>query len=346
MLKSKKKNTSNTNRNQFAIISFLSFLSLGLLIFIKYKNQNLSISEINFLYLGNLLNVFSYLALLVGVTFLYFRRIKVFVETNKRVMFFLWLSLIMLILAWIVSQHEIPFPDFYFLKQSIKKIFLTLFYVVSYFSLLAITVYVWLRVLDHKSALIIRTLLNSALLFLILFGFSFIYIQKNYDYMFLKKDSSETVAVVLGAAVWSDNKPSTSLKARVKKGIDLYKDNKIDKIQLTGGNAPGELSEAEVAFNYIKQFNVNLNDVFIENKTTSTAEQIRFIKNELITHKKYRNIVVISNNYHLSRIYQMSLFYNVDIKLIPADMKLNWDNSLYYKVREATALLIFWFFAI
>ncbi|MDP2302276.1 MAG: YdcF family protein [Ignavibacteria bacterium] len=346
MLKSKKKNTSNTNRNHFAIISFLSFLSLGLLIFIKYKNQNLPISEINFLYLGNVLNFLSYLALLIGVSILYLRKTKVFVESKKTIMFFLWLSLGMLILAWIFAQREIPLPDVYFLKQSLKKVLLTLFYLLSFFSLISITVYIWLELVEHKSALIIRTLINSVIIIIILFGFSFIYIQKNYSDEAVRKESYGTIAVVLGAAVWSNNKPSTSLKARVEKAVNLYQIKAVDKIQLTGGNAPGEMSEAEVAFNLVKESNVNLNDVFLENKTSSTAEQIRFIKNELITKKNFNNIVVISNNYHLSRIYQMSLFYNAEIKLIPADMKLNWDDSLYYKVREAIALLIFWFFAI
>jgi vancomycin permeability regulator SanA len=284
--------------------------------------------------------------LLIGVSILYFRKIKVFIESKNKVMFFLWLSLVMLLFAWILAQRQIPIPDIYFLKQSLKKILLTLFYILSFFSLISITVYVWLELVEHKTALIIRTLINSVIIIIILFGFSFLYVQKNYNDGAIKKESNGAIAVVLGAAVWSNNKPSSSLEARVKKAIDLYQIKAVDKIQLTGGNAPGEMSEAEVAFNLVKQSNVNLNDVFVESKTSSTAEQIRFIKNELITQKNFNYIIVVSNNYHLSRIYQMSLFYNVNIKLIPADMKLNWDNSLYYKVREAIALLIFWFFAI
>ncbi|MFN3478156.1 MAG: FAD-dependent oxidoreductase, partial [bacterium] len=72
----------------------------------------------------------------------------------------------------------------------------------------------------------------------------------------LDKKISYTV-VVLGAAVWSDNKPSPILAARVDKAIDLMKNFNVEKVYFTGSNAPGELSEAEVALNYLKSKNIS-----------------------------------------------------------------------------------------
>lgn len=346
MLKSKKKYTQNTNRNSIALIALLTFVSLSLLIIIKYNNQNLSITEVDLFYLGNLMNIFTYLSFLVGLALLYYKDIKIYNSVKRVVLFFLWLSLILLIFASVFGQSQIPLPDVYILKQSIKRVLTAVFYVLSQFSLIVITVYIWLELIKHKTAVIIRTTINSIIVILMLFGFSFIYVQKNYSEDVKNLKDNNQIGVVLGAAVWSNNKPSSSLKIRVDKAIQLYNSKKIRKIQLTGGNAPGELSEAEVAFNYLKQFNVNLNDVFIENKTASTADQLSFIKNELSNSLSSKNIVVISNNYHLSRIHQMSKFYDIEINLVPAEMSMSWQNSLYYKVREAIALLLFWFFAI
>ncbi|MFN4174641.1 MAG: YdcF family protein [Parachlamydiaceae bacterium] len=86
---------------------------------------------------------------------------------------------------------------------------------------------------------------------------------------------------MLGAAVWSDNKPSPILAARVDKAIDLMKNFNVEKVYFTGSNAPGELSEAEVALNYLKSKNVSADNVITETNTTSTTEQIQFIKNKM-----------------------------------------------------------------
>src|SRR5664280_3415396 len=96
----------------------------------------------------------------------------------------------------------------------------------------------------------------------------------------------DKVAVVLGAAVWSNNVPSPMLASRAEKAYELYKMGYVNKIQVTGGNAPGELSEAEVASLYLKQRGVDANDIWIEKKSTNTAEQVRYVKEELINKKR------------------------------------------------------------
>ncbi len=153
------------------------------------------------------------------------------------------------------------------------------------------------------------------------------------------------IGVVLGAAVWSNNKPSPSLSARVDKAIDLYQKKNISKIYLTGSNAPGELAESEVALAYIKASGKNIPDVFIEKKTTSTNEQIEFIKNELLADKHY-NVFVISDGYHLVRILEISKFQNINLKVVPSNLNQSFEKAIYNNVREALALTLFWFFAI
>ena len=50
--------------------------------------------------------------------------------------------------------------------------------------------------------------------------------------------SNNNVAVVLGAAVWSNSQPSPSLAARVDKALVLLEKGKVNSIYLTGSNAP------------------------------------------------------------------------------------------------------------
>ncbi|MEP0860435.1 MAG: YdcF family protein [Ignavibacterium sp.] len=160
----------------------------------------------------------------------------------------------------------------------------------------------------------------------------------------LDKKTSYTV-VVLGAAVWSDNKPSPILAARVDKAIDLLKNFNIDKLYLTGSNAPGELSEAEVALKYLESKKVSFQKVITENNTTSTTEQIQFIKNKLSDESK-RNLIIVSDSFHLVRIKEISKFHHLNIKTIASELRLNFLSELYNKIRESLALTVFWFFAI
>jgi uncharacterized SAM-binding protein YcdF (DUF218 family) len=136
------------------------------------------------------------------------------------------------------------------------------------------------------------------------------------------------------------------LASRTEKAYELYKSGYVNKIQVTGGNAPGELSEAEVSSIYLIKRGVNKNDIWIEKKTSNTAEQVRYVKEEIINKKKLMNIVFVSNSYHLTRINEICSFYNINAGLEASTLNLSFDSNIYYKVRESIALLVFWFFAL
>jgi vancomycin permeability regulator SanA len=157
---------------------------------------------------------------------------------------------------------------------------------------------------------------------------------------------SKNIAVVLGAAVWSGNQPSPTLASRIDKAAKLYKKDIADKILLTGSNAPGEMTEAEVAFNYILNKNVDTTDILIEKQTTSTTEQIRFIKDNLAHRNLFDNIFIVSDQYHLARVSEISRFYNLDVIAAASELELSFDSKMYSRIRECIALSIFWCFAI
>jgi vancomycin permeability regulator SanA len=206
----------------------------------------------------------------------------------------------------------------------------------------------WLNSFGSHSLIFLRSVVNSvALLFLLLF-FAFIFINVKKENIIKIKTSQNyiNVAVVLGAAVWSHNSPSPSLAARVEKAVELYKKGIVNKIQLTGGNAPGELSEAEVAYNYIKLTNINLPDVWIEGKTVSTSERIEYIKEQILIKRNIGEIIIVSDAYHLVRVGEICRFYNIKTEVSPSNLRLNFQSELYYKLKESVALIVFWFFAL
>ena len=68
----------------------------------------------------------------------------------------------------------------------------------------------------------------------------------------------KNIAIVFGAAVWSIDKPSPMFKARIDRSHELFKNESVHAIQVTGGNAPGELSEAQTALNRLIELGVEL----------------------------------------------------------------------------------------
>jgi vancomycin permeability regulator SanA len=188
---------------------------------------------------------------------------------------------------------------------------------------------------------------NSAVLMLIILVTVFLYIlKKESGYQNnVSKSRFNNVAVVLGAAVWSNNKPSPSLSARVDKAIELYEKGEISEIYLTGSNAPGELSESEVALNYIKSSGKKISNIYLEKETTSTIEQMEFVKKKLLTNPQNK-IIIISDRYHLVRVQEIGKFQNINFRVIPSSLSQSFEASIYSKIRESLALTVFWFCAL
>ncbi len=101
-----------------------------------------------------------------------------------------------------------------------------------------------------------------------------------------------------------------------------------------------------MAYKYLKSENVNPNDVWLEKNTTSTLEQIKFIKDSLIQKKKVKNLIIVSDSYHLTRVKEICKFYNIKTKVAASDLQLSFSGKIYNKLRESIALLVFWFFAL
>ena len=202
--------------------------------------------------------------------------------------------------------------------------------------------------MGRSQFIFLKSLIDSLIIIVGFVGFGFFYSvfamqSKNADSGI---PAPADVAVVFGSAVWSDNKPSPSLSKRVEKAVDLYKAGIVGKIQLTGGNAPGELSEAEVGYNLVKKSHIDMKNVLIEKKTSSSIEQVQFIKKELVEKENMQSIIVVSDKFHLNRINEICNFHNIKPQLVSSDLSLSWEKNIYYKFRESVGLIFFWLFAI
>jgi vancomycin permeability regulator SanA len=327
------------------IISLVVMFNVLMVYYLKYSNHNLSLHYYNLFTVGNFLNLAFAVLIILGIALIYFRKIKVSLTA-------IWLTLVFmnlfLLSVTIINRINIPSSEYYLLSLSSTQVIIIIAFSLFQFLQLFLILLLWLNILKIEKLIYLRSAVNSVFAGFALLIISFIFINtrpfRKIDYDKNKKNND--IAIVLGAAVWSDNKPSPTLASRVDKAIELYKQGKVNKIQLTGGNAPGELSEAEVSLKYILDKGINRNDVWMEKSTTSTIEQVRFIRNNLIKEKQINSVIVISDKYHLQRVKEICQFYDIKADVAASDLTLNIDKIIFYQLRECIALLLFWLFAL
>ncbi len=327
------------------IVILLLVIDLFLLFFIKYKNQDLSLTQFRFSNTGNVLDlIFFIICVFAVIIYTLSRRF----QYSGRLLFYFSISITaILILASISTVFNFPVSDIYILNHPLNRILIGALFFIFQFALIFFMIYLWLKILNTES-IILTTIVDSVLVMigLLIFAYLFSSLHEKDLNSFNRITKGNNVAVVLGAAVWSHNRPSPSLKARLDKAMELFKDSVVNYIQLTGSNAPGELSEARVAFNYLIKKGINPDQIWIEEKTTSTSEQIHFIKSELINRKNIKNIILISAPYHLMRVKEICKFYNIKVYTAASDIIMSTNSKIYSNMRESIALLAFWLFAL
>jgi vancomycin permeability regulator SanA len=335
-----------SNRTLLPIIVIVYLLDLLFLYFLKYRNQNLSFTEFQLNSVGNYLNLIFTLLVITGViTYNLQKRKK---PADSVLISFTVILNILLILAAISISVKLPLSKSYLFAHPMPEVITGFLFLLYQYIMFIFISFLWLNAFGGRELILIRASVNSLIFVVALFLFAFLYLSTRKDIGIEKIESKakSNIAVVLGAAVWSKNVPSPSLAARAEKAAELLRKGYVGSVQLTGSNAPGEISEAEAAYNYIKTKNVDTTKISLEKGTTSTSEQVEFIKNSLLINNPSANIYIVSDSYHLTRVKEICHFYNVKAEVISSDLSLSFENKIYYKLRESLALILFWIFAI
>lgn len=335
---------ANRLKDRYTVtVIILLLIQLVVLYYLKYANQNLPLTEFSLSFKGNIFNLAVILVLILGFILL------PKVQLQKQVIYyFIVVSYLLLILSLITANIKLPFEDLYILRQPGNKIFVAFVFTLYQLILFSLVIFLWLSIFKKAKASLFKSVLYGVHMLILFLLVTFLYLESSSyssDNWSLSKNKNN-IGVVLGAAVWSGNNPSPSLSSRVDRAIELFNKEYVGKILLTGSNAPGELSEAEVAFNYAKEMGMNTINIFLEQKTTSSSEQIQFIMFNLVPDEDIKDIIIISDSYHLPRVLEISRFYNINIKVASSKLQLDFKSKLYNKIRESLALVVFWCFAL
>jgi vancomycin permeability regulator SanA len=335
------------NKSILISLSLLELANYFILTFLKYYLNNISLSEYRIDYIGNLLNTIFSLVLISGVIVLGFRKIQLEKPRLRFLISLQIISLCCLLSLYFFSDILKLGSSGYLFSFPAKKVYIGLLFSTSLFVQLYSLIYVWGIILGFEKYFEVRTLLRtlSAVFILVLFTLFIVWDVNSFTDELNPSEKYE-YALIPGAAVWKKEKPSPIFEGRIRKGLELYRKGTIGKIILTGGNAPGELSESEVAYRFLTNLGVNFKNLIVERTTSTTAEQIKYLKtNEILSNTKAR-FVVISDDFHLTRILQICKFFRVEAIGVASKHRLTLEKTIFYRTRESIALLLFWFFAI
>lgn len=316
-----------------------------LVTFIKYKINGLSLLDYRIDYIGNILNILISAWVISGFLILGLKKKQIEKGRLNFLLILQILSLISLIVSIVLFDFIKLATNEYLFSFPIKKVYTGFLMIISLFLQIYSLLYSWGLILGLEKLFEVRTLVRSisAVLILVLFSIFFVWNVTDYN---SKNNNQYEYGLVPGAAVWKKDKPSPIFEGRIRKALELYRQGIIKKIILTGGNAPGELSEAEVAYKYLTNLGVDYKNLIVEQLTSTTTEQIKYLRNNHGDFVSSSRILIISDDFHLSRILQICRFFNIEAKGISTDYKLTFEKTIFYRTRESIALLLFWFFAI
>jgi uncharacterized SAM-binding protein YcdF (DUF218 family) len=126
-----------------------------------------------------------------------------------------------------------------------------------------------------------------------------------YSFGNTSSDARADAAVVLGAAVWT-NQVSPVFKERINHAVNLYRIGQVRKLIFTGGQGnPGEPTESAAARDYALQSGVAASDILIEEKSHNTYENILYAKQLADTHG-INKVLIVSDPLHMKRAMAMA----------------------------------------
>lgn len=129
---------------------------------------------------------------------------------------------------------------------------------------------------------------------------------------------NEKTVIVLGCRV-KGLVPTKALMSRCLKAYEYLSENKNSICILSGGQGQDELiSEAECMKNILIEKGIDEKRIYIENKSTSTQENLKFSKEIIESNNLDKNIIICTSEYHIYRSVIMAKEFDLKASSLAA----------------------------
>ena len=126
------------------------------------------------------------------------------------------------------------------------------------------------------------------------------------------------VIIVLGNPADSTGRPSSTMKVRVDKGVDLFQQGYAPHIIFTGAAVYNQFVEAEVMANYAESLGIPPEAIVRETHATDTIENAANSV-AIMQRNNWHSAIVVTTPYHTSRAYQLFLRHPIEVTIVAAD---------------------------
>ena len=158
----------------------------------------------------------------------------------------------------------------------------------------------------------------------------------------MKTPAENATAVVLGCRVYGE-RPSLSLVERLEAAYAYLEANPEAVCIVSGGQGNGEnISEAEAMYRWLVSKGIEKERIYIEDRSTSTEENIAFSKQIIEENGLNPNIAIVTSEYHTYRAGIIAKQNNLNFGAAPGQTAW-WTFPTFY-VRELYAILAEWIF--
>ena len=138
--------------------------------------------------------------------------------------------------------------------------------------------------------------------------------------------------LVLGAGVWSGDRPSHMLADRLDVAIAAYNNGAAPKLLMSGDHGRREYDEVNVMKAYAVERGVPSEDVFMDHAGFSTYESM-FRARDVFLAKK---VLIVTQKYHLYRALYVARALGLEAEGLSADLR-SYRGQLRYDLREVLA---------
>ena len=150
------------------------------------------------------------------------------------------------------------------------------------------------------------------------------------------------IAVVLGARVYADGRPSDALADRVRTACNLYHNGTVKKLLFSGGPGDGSIHETEGMKRMAIQLGVKPEDILLDAHGVNTQATVKNTE-ALFQQLHASRILVVSHFYHLPRIKLAYHREGWEVYTVPAKESYLLRQMPYNIAREVAALWVYYF---
>ena len=150
------------------------------------------------------------------------------------------------------------------------------------------------------------------------------------------------IAVVLGARVYADGRPSDALADRVRTACNLYRNGTVKKLLFSGGPGDGSIHETEGMKRMAIRLGIKPEDILLDAHGVNTQATVK--NTEAIFQQLHASrILVVSHFYHLPRIKLAYHREGWEVYTVPAEESYLLRQMPYNMAREFAALWVYYF---